>query len=39
VEREAVKMGCKRREEALVGVRDSMISQWIGEQRKSQEWV
>jgi hypothetical protein len=30
MEREAVKRGCERGEEALVGVGDSMISQWVG---------
>jgi hypothetical protein len=30
MERETVKRGCKRGEEALVGMRASMISQWVG---------
>jgi hypothetical protein len=30
LEREATKRGCKRGEEALVGVGDSIISWWVG---------
>jgi hypothetical protein len=30
MEREAIKKGCKREEEALMGVGDSMINRWIG---------
>jgi hypothetical protein len=28
--REDVKRGCKRGKEALLGVGDSMVSQWVG---------
>jgi hypothetical protein len=37
MEREAIKRSCKRGEEALVGVGDSMISQWADGLRKSRE--
>jgi hypothetical protein len=30
MERKAIKRGCKRGEEALVGVGDFMISWWVG---------
>jgi hypothetical protein len=29
MEKEAVRMGCKRGEEALVGVGDSIMSRWV----------